>query len=75
MIDDAVRDLAIDPQQSWVIGDKWLDVDLGHAVGAKSILVRTGWGSEQEQKRPADQRVDAICDNLIHAVSVILHNG
>jgi D-glycero-D-manno-heptose 1,7-bisphosphate phosphatase len=75
MIEDAERDLGVDPRQSWVIGDKWLDVDLGHAVGARSILVRTGWGAEQEQRRPAGQKVDAICDNLIHAVSVILHNG
>jgi D-glycero-D-manno-heptose 1,7-bisphosphate phosphatase len=72
MVEDAVRDLQIDPAQSWVVGDKWLDVDLGHAVGARSILVRTGWGSEQEQRRPEGQRVDAICDNLIHAVSVII---
>jgi D-glycero-D-manno-heptose 1,7-bisphosphate phosphatase len=64
MIEDAVRDLGVDPAQSWVVGDKWLDVDLGHAVGARSI-----------QKRPAGQQVEAICDNLIHAVSVILHNG
>ncbi|HEX8029745.1 MAG TPA: HAD family hydrolase [Vicinamibacterales bacterium] len=75
MVEDAVRDLGVDPSQSWVIGDKWLDVNLGRAVGAKSILVRTGWGAEQERKRSADQQVDAICDNLIHAVSVILHNG
>lgn len=74
MIDDAVRDLGVDPTRSWVIGDKWLDVQLGHAVGARSILVRTGWGSEQEQQRPAGQQVEAICDNLMHAVSVILHN-
>ena len=74
MVEDAVRDLGVDPTQSWVVGDKWLDVNLGRAVGAKSILVRTGWGAEQEQKRPADQEVDAICDNLIHAVSHILHN-
>ena len=52
MIEDAVRDLRIDPTQSWVVGDKWLDVNLGHAVGARSILVRTGWGAEQEQRRP-----------------------
>ena len=73
MVEDAVRDLGIDPKQSWVVGDKWLDVKLGHAVGARSILVRTGWGSEQEQQasRPGSS-VDAICDNLIHAVSVIL---
>ena len=75
MVEDAQRDLGIDPKQSWVIGDKWLDVQLGEAVGARSILVRTGWGSEQERKRPAGQQVDAICDNLIHAVSVILHNA
>jgi D-glycero-D-manno-heptose 1,7-bisphosphate phosphatase len=73
MVDDAVRDLGVDPKLSWVIGDKWLDVNLGHAVGAKSILVRTGWGAEQEQRRPKGQQVDAVCDNLIHAVSVILH--
>ena len=72
MVEDAVRDLQIDPSQSWVVGDKWLDVNLGYAVGARSILVRTGWGSEQEQQRPDGQRVDAICDNLIHAASVII---
>jgi D-glycero-D-manno-heptose 1,7-bisphosphate phosphatase len=74
MVEDAVRDLGIDPTQSWVVGDKWLDVQLGQAVGARSILVRTGWGSEQEHQRPEGQHVDAVCDNLIHAVSVILHN-
>lgn len=75
MIEDAVADLGIDPKRSWVIGDKWLDVQLGQAVGARSILVRTGWGAQQEQERPAGQEVDAVCDNLIHAVSVILASG
>lgn len=72
MVEDAVRDFDIDPAQSWVIGDKWLDVNLGYAVGARSILVRTGWGADQEQRRPDGQQVEAICDNLIHAVSVII---
>lgn len=72
MIDDAARDLGIDVSRSWVVGDKWLDVQLGHAAGARSILVRTGWGADQERRRPEGQRVEAICDNLIHAVSLIL---
>lgn len=72
MIQDAVRDLGLDPTRSWVIGDKWLDVQLGQAVGARSILVRTGWGAEEERRRPAGQQVDAICDNLIEATSLIL---
>jgi len=71
MLEDAARDLGIDLSRSWVIGDKWLDVQLGHAVGARSVLVRTGWGAQQERARPAGQRVEAVCDNLIHAVSVI----
>ncbi|MGH9387472.1 MAG: D-glycero-alpha-D-manno-heptose-1,7-bisphosphate 7-phosphatase [Vicinamibacterales bacterium] len=72
MVDDAVRDLGIDVSRSWVVGDKWLDVQLGHAAGARSILVRTGWGADQERRRPEGQAADAICDNLIAAVSVIL---
>jgi D,D-heptose 1,7-bisphosphate phosphatase len=74
MIEDAIRDRGIDPTQSWVVGDKWLDVQLGHAAGARSILVRTGWGKEQERHRPEGQKVEAVCDNLMHAVSVILAN-
>jgi D-glycero-D-manno-heptose 1,7-bisphosphate phosphatase len=72
MIEDARRDLHLDPTRSWMIGDKWIDVELGHAVGARSILVRTGWGAEQERRRPEGQRVDAICDNLIAAAAHIL---
>jgi hypothetical protein len=49
-------------------------VDVTGQRGARSILVRTGWGVEQEQKRPAGQKVEAVCDNLMHAVSVILAN-
>lgn len=72
MIEEAVRDLGLDPRRSWMIGDKWLDVQLGHAVGARSILVRTGWGAEAERRRPDGQAVDAVCDNLMDAVAHIL---
>ncbi len=72
MVEDAVRDLQIDVSRSWVVGDKWLDVQLGHAAGARSILVRTGWGKEQEERRPAGQAVEGIYDNLIAATAHIL---
>jgi D-glycero-D-manno-heptose 1,7-bisphosphate phosphatase len=29
MVEDAVRDLGVDPATSWVVGDKWLDVIWG----------------------------------------------
>jgi D-glycero-D-manno-heptose 1,7-bisphosphate phosphatase len=72
MVEDAARDLGLDLSRSWVIGDKWLDVQLGAAVGARSILVRTGWGASEEPKRPNGVDVEAVCDNLMHAVAVIL---
>lgn len=72
MIEAAAADLGLDPRRSWVIGDKWSDVELGRAVGARSILVRTGWGADQERRRPAGQQVDAICDNLMEATGFIL---
>ncbi|MBP1637045.1 MAG: gmhB [Acidobacteria bacterium] len=41
MIRRAERELGIDPARSFVVGDRWLDVEFGHAAGARSVLVRT----------------------------------
>ena len=72
LVDRAVKELGIDPLRSFVVGDRWLDVALGRAVGAQSVLVRTGYGASEEQKRPADLAADAVVDNLIAATSWIL---
>jgi len=72
LVDRAVQELGIDPARSFVVGDRWLDVALGHAVGAQSVLVRTGYGASEEHKRPADLAADAVVDNLIAASSWIL---
>lgn len=70
---DAARDLDIDLSRSWVVGDKWSDVQLGQRVGGRAILVRTGWGVLEESTRPEGQTVDAICDTLAGAVAHVLH--
>jgi D-glycero-D-manno-heptose 1,7-bisphosphate phosphatase len=72
LVDRAVEELGIDPARSFVVGDRWLDVALGRAVGAQSVLVRTGYGASEEHKRPADLAADAVVDNLIAASSWIL---
>jgi D-glycero-D-manno-heptose 1,7-bisphosphate phosphatase len=74
MVLDAVRDLGIDPLRSWMIGDKWIDVQLGQAVGARAILVRTGWGVLEESARPEGQTADAVCDSLAGAVALVLQH-
>jgi D-glycero-D-manno-heptose 1,7-bisphosphate phosphatase len=73
MAEQAARELGIDLTRSWVIGDKWLDVQLGHRIGGRGILVRTGWGALEEAVRPEGQAVDAICDTLAGAVAHLLH--
>ena len=72
LVDRAVRELGVEPTRSFVVGDRWLDVALGRAVGADTILVRTGYGMSEEQKRPVDLTADAVVDNLIAAASWML---
>jgi histidinol phosphatase-like enzyme len=68
----AAERLGLDLSRSWVIGDHWRDVQMGHAVGARAVLLRTGHGRDQEAARPDGQQVEAICDNLIAATAFIL---
>jgi D-glycero-D-manno-heptose 1,7-bisphosphate phosphatase len=71
LVDRAARELGIDPARSFVVGDRWLDVALGRAIGAQAVLVRTGYGAGEE-KQPGDITADAVVDNLIAASSWIL---
>ncbi|TAN58341.1 MAG: HAD family hydrolase [Rhodospirillales bacterium] len=59
----AAAELGFDPSQAFVIGDKAVDVDLGRAVGAKTILVRTGYGKGYEGKCQPDH----VADDLLAA--------
>jgi D-glycero-D-manno-heptose 1,7-bisphosphate phosphatase len=44
MLKRAAREHAIDLKTSFVVGDRYTDVELAHRAGAHSILVRTGYG-------------------------------
>jgi len=35
----AARELGIDLAQSWMVGDRWRDIDCGHAAGCRTILI------------------------------------
>lgn len=75
MVDRAARDLGLDPAKSFVVGDKWLDIGMARAAGARGILVRSGAGADEERSmKPADLDADAVVDNLAGAVSWILLN-
>ena len=69
---EAAARLGLALSRSWVVGDHWRDIQMGHGVGARSVLLRTGHGRDQEAAREDGQRVEAICDNLMAAAAYIL---
>ena len=70
MIDEAVRDLGIDPALSWMVGDKDIDIACGRAAGCRTILVRTGYGAAHAASNP-----DFIVEDVAEAADTILANG
>ncbi len=72
LVDRAAREFGIDPSRSFVVGDRWLDIQLARAVGARAVLVRTGFGSTAERQQPSNVTADAIADNLVDAANWIL---
>ena len=44
MIERACHDLDIDLQKSYMVGDRITDIEFAHKIGAKGILVLTGFG-------------------------------
>ena len=65
----AARELDIDLAQSWMVGDRWRDVDCGHAAGCKTIFVESGYAEELRQKPDFSAR------NLPEAADIILRES
>jgi len=75
MIEQACRELSLDPKRSVTIGDRRLDVVAGSAAGTRTVLVRTGHGAHEEAMPPGHSRPDAILNNLMEAVGWILRTS
>jgi len=70
---DARDEFGLDLAQSYMIGDKLIDLECGWNAGVKkSILVRTGYGAEVEKKNPTTIKPALVADNLPTAVKSIL---
>lgn len=64
MLLEAARRFDIDLESSFMIGDKLVDMQAGAAAGCRPILVRTGYGAQEEQGVQAGVEV---CDDLLAA--------
>lgn len=74
MIEQAEREHQLDLPRSFVVGDRFIDMEMGFRAGCKTILVRTGYGVGEETWHAKDwpRRPDAIVDDLERAVDWIL---
>ncbi|MBI5366799.1 MAG: HAD-IIIA family hydrolase [Planctomycetes bacterium] len=71
LVEQAGRELGFAPRAAFVVGDKPCDVELGRAVGAVTLLVRTGYGAATEAALEPAARPDACVADLVEAAAVI----
>ena len=89
MIEQACQELDLDPAASFMVGDRWLDVECGLAAGTRAIQVLSGHGTrddgavkdtEADLSRRSDRtqpvaKADAILSNLMEAAGWILRSS
>jgi len=68
----AASELDLALEGSFVVGDRWHDLEAGQRVGARGVLVRTGYGKTEEASPKSHVTPSAIVDNVMDAVSWIL---
>jgi D-glycero-D-manno-heptose 1,7-bisphosphate phosphatase len=76
LLQRATREHALDLSASWVVGDRYADLEMGHAAGARGILVMTGYGRGEYELHHTrwTRQPDALAENLMEAVRRILND-
>jgi D-glycero-D-manno-heptose 1,7-bisphosphate phosphatase len=74
MLDRAALEHALDLRRSFVVGDRFGDMELARNARARSILVRTGYGEGELAWHPAKRSLqpDFVAEDLTWAIDWIL---
>ena len=67
MLFRAAGELELDLARSWMVGDRWRDVDCGHAAGCRTIFIDLGYAENLKQKP------DFLARNLAEAADIIVN--
>ena len=75
LILQAATEMDVNLKKSYVVGDRYRDMEMGQAVGATGVLVLTGFGREEARTPPANrlQQPEHVAENLVEAVRWILN--
>ncbi|GAC1620499.1 MAG: HAD family hydrolase [Candidatus Acidiferrum sp.] len=74
MLEQAARELGLDLKRSFVVGDRYGELELAHRAGARSVLVRTGYGAGEMAWHAAKWAIqpEYVAEDLVQAVDWIL---
>jgi len=74
LIDRAAADFEIDLARSWMVGDRYSDIEMARNAGLKSAFVLSGYGRGEWEYQRANWKYepDMVCENLLAAVDSIL---
>jgi len=66
MLVRAAQELGINLERSWMVGDRWRDIDCGRAAGCRTIFIDRGYSEELRQSP------DYRAGGLLEATELIL---
>ena len=74
LIQGAAEDFNIDLAESWMIGDRYSDIELARNAGVRSAFILSGYGrGEWEYQRPSwKHEPDLVAEDLLDAVRRII---
>jgi len=77
LVQRAAADLNVDLANSWMIGDRYSDVQLAHNAGLKSMFVMSGYGRGEweHQEQDWDLHPDMTAETLLDAVRLIVEQN
>ncbi len=74
MLERAAREHALDLAGSYVVGDRYADLEMAHEAGGRGILVLTGYGRGEYELHRSEwpRQPHGVAENLSVAVDMIL---
>jgi len=74
LIEKARSELDIDMERSYIIGDRWLDIEFAHNANLPGILVLTGYGTGELEYIVPNKKIKSayVAKDLLSAVRWIL---